>query len=45
MKGIKQRNFVQEYCLQVNRSQIFKDRKRSFKSGYSKHKENYSKLA
>ena len=45
MKGIKQRNFVQEYSLQVNRSQIFKDRKRSFKSGYSKHKENYSKLA
>ena len=45
MKGLKKRNFVQEYSLQINRSQIFKDRKRSFKSGYSKHKENYSKLA
>ena len=38
MKGIKQRNFVQEYSLQINRSQIFKDRKRLSKSGYIKHK-------
>ena len=38
MKGLKKRNFVQEYSLQINRSQIFRDRKRLFKSGYVKHK-------
>lgn len=38
MKGIKKRNFVQEYSLQINRSQIFRDRKRLSKSGYVKHK-------
>lgn len=38
MKGLKKRNFVQEYSMQINRSQIFKDRKKLFKSGYVKHK-------
>ena len=38
MKGLKKRNFVQEYSLRINRSQIFKDPKKLFKSGYVKHK-------
>ena len=41
MKKIKQRNFVQEYSLLINRSTVFKDRKRAFKSGERKHKKKY----
>lgn len=41
MKKIKQRNFVQEYSLLVNRSAVFKDRKKAFKNGEVKHKKKY----
>ena len=41
MKKIKQRNFVQEYSLLINRSTVFKDRKRAFKSGERKHKKRF----
>ena len=41
MKKIKQRNFVQEYSLLINHSTVFKDRKRAFKNGESKHKKKY----
>lgn len=40
-KMIKQRNFVQEYSLQINHSTVFKDRKRAFKNGERKHKKNF----
>ena len=40
-KCIKQRNFVQEYSLQLNHSVVFKDRKREFKNGERKHKKKY----
>ena len=40
-KLIKQRNFVQEYSLQLNHSTVFKDRKREFKNGERKHKKKY----
>ena len=41
IKMIKQRNFVQEYSLQINHSTVFKDRKRAFKNGERKHKKNF----
>lgn len=41
IKMIKQRNFVQEYSLLINRSTIFKDRKKAFKNGERKHKKNF----
>ena len=40
-KSIKQRNFVQEYSLLINRSTVFKDRKSAFKNGERKHKKNF----
>ena len=40
MKKIKQRNFVQEYSLQLNHSATFKDRKKAFKNGEVKHKKS-----
>ena len=40
IKQTKQRNFVQEYSLQLNHSVVFKDRKREFKNGERKHKKN-----
>lgn len=43
-KMIKQRNFVQEYSLLINRSAVFKDRKRAFKSGEMKHKKKFGEL-
>lgn len=44
-KMIKQRNFVQEYSLQLNHSTVFKDRKRAFKSGEMKHKKNIFEMS
>ena len=41
MKKIKQRNFVQEYSLQLNHAVTFKDRKKAFKNGEVKHKKKY----
>lgn len=43
-KMIKQRNFVQEYSLQINHSTVFKDRKRAFKNGEMKHKKKFDEL-
>lgn len=40
-KSVKQRNFVQEYSLLINRSVVFKDKKRAFKNGEFKHKNKY----
>ena len=40
-KMIKQRNFVQQYSLQLNNSVTFKDRKKAFKNGEVKHKKKY----
>ena len=45
IKMIKQRNFVQEYSLLINRSTVFKDRKRAFKNGERKHKKNFDLMS
>ena len=41
---LKQRNFVQEYSLLINRSTVFKDRKKAFKNGEVKHKRSIFKI-
>lgn len=39
-KKIKQRNFVQEYSLLINKATVFTDRKKQLKKGYVKHKKD-----
>ena len=38
MKRKVRRNLVAKYSRRFNKARIFKDRKKSFKAGYSKHK-------
>jgi hypothetical protein len=41
MSSSNNRNFVAKYDILVNKSKTFKDRKRSMKRGYCKHKKMY----
>lgn len=38
MREVKQRNLVQKHVMTFNRPTVFKDRKKEFKKGYTKHK-------
>ena len=38
MENVKQRNLVQKHVMTFNRPTVFKDRKKEFKKGYTKHK-------
>jgi len=39
----KRRNLVAKYAKRFNKVHVFKDRKKSLKAGYSKHKEGVLK--
>ena len=38
MENVKQRNLVQKHVMTFNCPTVFKDRKKEFKNGYTKHK-------
>lgn len=40
----EQRNFVAKHMHEVNRSHVFKDRKKDLKRGYQKHKQGRNSM-
>ncbi len=41
---VEQRNFVAKHMHEINRSQVFTDRKKDLKRGYQKHKQGRNSM-